>query len=120
MHLYCSFRAELNREYYFSYILGYDVEIKVEVVDVNEDGAETGGEYLVGRASVDKLLWQTAQIDGESLSDICDEDSAGWYDVHRAITSRRDPQDLRDELGVAEGVSEVLFLHRASLSSCQC
>lgn len=107
MHLQCSFCAELFREEYYQYFHEFDIAVK--------EHDEVGKEHLVGRVLIDKLFWQTAQIDGEPLAEICDDDSEGWYEVHQAITSPDDPQELSDDLRVAEGVSEVLFVHRVLL-----
>ena len=111
----CSYRAELCRQEYSSYIHEYQIDIKEDATAFDDRGQEIGVEWLLGRVLIDKLLWQTAQIDGEAVADICDEDSAGWYEVHQTIADPDDPQELRDDLCVETGVADVLFLHRLLL-----
>jgi hypothetical protein len=87
----------------YDYVRPLRISVKHYHADANE--------YTVARLAVDQILWGQAQVDGESLFDICDADSAGMHQLHMILTDGTD--ELCDDLHIDEPIDFVLFIHRA-------
>ena len=78
LHLSCSFVSSIWRQQLEDYVR----ELEVAVFSCDESGHEV----ILGRIAATQVLWAGAEIDGESLFDICDNDSQGLYEVYRKLT----------------------------------
>ncbi len=107
MHLECSYRAELQRHDHYDYVRTVAINVKA-----HDDAVD---EFTVGRIVLDKVLWQDAQVDGISLFEVCDADSAGLTEVYRVLTDPDQEWELREDLNIHGVVNEVLFINRIVL-----
>jgi hypothetical protein len=99
--------VELRRYDYYDYVRTVHIDVK---------GYDEGClEHTVGKLTIETVRWQDAQLDGVSLEDVCDADSAGLADIHRILAGPDDPQELREDLGIQAVTSEVLFVFRVLL-----
>ena len=105
IHLACSFVASIRREQLEDYVR----ELEVAVFSFDESGQEV----ILGKIAATQVLWADAEIDGESLFDICDNDSQGLYDVYRTLTNKKGK--IRTDLKVYEVVDQVIFVYRIVL-----
>ena len=102
MRLHCEFSAPVARTDLDDYIR--HLEISVGCYD--EDALN---EYIVGKLAVDQILWMDAIVEGVSLFEICDADSAGLHEVHTILTKGR--QEFRPDLRRSR---------RSRATSCSC
>ena len=72
-----------------------------------------GQQVLVGRIAATQVHWADAEIDGESLFDICDSDSQGLYEVYRTLTNKAGT--IRADLQADAVVDHVIFVYRIVL-----
>ena len=105
IHLACSFVASIRREQLEDYVR----ELEVAVFSFDESGQEV----ILGKIAATQVLWADAEIEGESLFDICDNDSQGLYDVYRTLTNKKGK--IRTDLKVYEVVDQVIFVYRIVL-----
>ncbi len=105
IRLSCSFVATIGR-----FDLGdYVRELEVAVLSYDD----LGQEIILGRIAVTQVLWMAAEIDGEPLFDICDNDSQGLYEVYRTLTNKKGK--IRADLKAYEVVDHVIFVYRIVL-----
>lgn len=105
IRLSCSFVATIGR-----FDLGdYVRELEVAVLSYDD----LGQEIVLGRIAVTQVLWMAAEIDGEPLFDICDNDSQGLYEVYRTLTNKKGK--IRADLKAYEVVDHVIFVYRIVL-----
>lgn len=105
IHLACSFVTSIKRQQLEDYLR----ELEVAVFSFDESGQEV----ILGRIAATQVLWTDAEIDGQSLFDICDNDSQGLYEVYRTLTNKRG--QIRTDLNPCEVVDHVIFVHRIVL-----
>ena len=106
MILECNFTAPIARTMTDDYVR----EITIDIRCFNEDGAEN---YLAGRIAVSQVLWNDARADGESLFEICDNDSQGLYDVFTALCD--DSGEVRPEFEIDDVFNHVMFVYHVVL-----
>ena len=105
IHLSCSFVSSIGRQQLEDYVR----ELEVAVFSFDEAGQEV----ILGRIPATQFLWADAELDGESLFDICDNDSQGLYEVYRTLTNKQG--QIRTDLQAYEVVDHVIFVHRIVL-----
>lgn len=105
IHLACSFVSSIGRQQLEDYVR--ELEIAVFSLD------ESDQEVILGRIAATQVLWADAEIDGESLFDICDNDSQGLYEVYRTLTNKKGK--IRTDLKAYEVVDHVIFVYRIVL-----
>ena len=105
IHLSCSFVASIGRYQLEDYVR----ELEVAVFSFDASGREV----IVGRIAATLVLWADAEIDGESLFDICDNDSQGLYEVFRTLTNKKG--EIRTDLKADEVIDHVIFVYRIVL-----
>jgi hypothetical protein len=105
IRLACSFVASIGRHQLEDYVR--ELEVDVFAFD------ESGHEVLVGRIAATQVLWADAEMDGESLFDICDNDSQGLYEVYRTLTDKQGM--IRTDLNADEVVDHVILVYRIVL-----
>ena len=105
IHLSCSFVSSIGRQQLEDYVR----ELEVAVFSFDESGHEV----IVGRIAATQVLWADAEIDGESLFDICDNDSQGLYEVYRTLTNKKGK--IRTDLKAYEVVDHIIFVYRIVL-----
>ena len=76
----CSFDSSIGRFQLEDYVR--ELDVAVFAFD------DVGQRVLVGRIAATQVRWADAEIDGESLFDICDSDSQGLYEVYRTLTNK--------------------------------
>ena len=103
--LSCSFVSSIGRHQLEDYVR----ELEVAVFSYDESGHEV----ILGRIAATQILWANAEIDGESLFDICDNDSQGLYEVYRTLTNKKGK--IRTDLKAHEVVDHVIFVYRIVL-----
>jgi hypothetical protein len=67
----------------------------------------------LGRVAATQVLWAAAELDGESLFDVCDSNSQGLFEVFRALTNKKGK--IRADLKTYEVVDHVIFVYRIVL-----
>ena len=105
IRLSCSFVSSIGRHQLEDYVR--ELEIAVFSYD------QSGHEVVLGRIAATQILWAAAEIDGQSLFDICDSDSQGLYELYRALTNKRGK--IRTDLKGYEVVDHVIFVYRIVL-----
>ena len=105
IHLACSFVSSIGRQQLEDYVR----ELEVAVFSFDE----LGQEVILGRIAATQVLWADAEIDGQSLFDICDNDSQGLYEVYRTLTNKKGR--IRTDLQTYEVVDHVIFVYRIVL-----
>ena len=105
IRLSCSFVSSIGRQQLEDYLR----ELEVAVFSFDESGQEV----ILGRIAATQVLWADAEIDGESLFDICDNDSQGLYEVYRTLTNKKGK--IRTDLKAYEVVDHVIFVYRIVL-----
>lgn len=114
MRLHCEFSIPVARTDLDDYVR--HLEIRVGCYD--EEGVK---EYIVGKLAMDQILWADAIVDGESLFEICDNDSQGLHEVHTILTKGK--QEFRADLKINEPVDHAMFLYGAvfhpSIHACR-
>ena len=106
MILDCNFTAPIARTMQDDYVR----EITIDVRCFDEGGAE---HYLAGRIAVSQVLWIDAVADGESLFEICDNDSQSLYEVFTALCD--DSGQVREEFEIDEVFNHLMFVYRVVL-----
>lgn len=106
LRISCTFEASLSR----SMLSDYRRDLDLSVIACDEFGAE----YVLGKMAADLLLLGKAEADGESVFEICDEDSQGMYELYVALFDEK-RQDFHRELRVREPTEYILFLWNAVL-----
>ena len=81
--------------------------VEIDVLCYDEDVADA---YLVGRITLNQILWAQAIVDGESLFEVCDNDSQGLHNIFMILTKGK--TEFRKDLNLEEVAQEVIFLHR--------
>ncbi len=105
IRLSCSFDSSIGR---------FQLEDYVRELDVTVFAFDDGGQrVLVGRMAATQVRWADAEIDGESLFDICDSDSQGLYEVYRTLTNKAGT--IRADLQADAVVDHVIFVYRIVL-----
>ena len=104
MQLHCKFAAAVTRTDLDDYVR--HLEISIGCYD--EDCLN---EYIVGKLAMDQILWADALVDGESLFDICDNDSQGLHEVHSILTKGK--QDFSATLKIIDATNHIMFLYGA-------
>ena len=105
IRLSCSFVASIGRFQLEDYVR----ELEVAVFSFDD----LGQEVVVGRIAATQILWMDAEIDGERLFDICDNDSQGLFEVYRTLTNKKGK--IRADLQAYEVVDHVIFVYRIVL-----
>jgi hypothetical protein len=105
IHLSFSFVTSVGRQQLEDYVR----ELEVAVFSFDESGQEV----ILGRMAATQVLWADAEIDGESLFNICDNDSPGLYEVYRTLTNKKGK--IRTDLKAYEVVDHVIFVYRIVL-----
>lgn len=105
IRLSCSFVTGIGRHQLEDYVR----ELQVTVFSFDD----LGQEVVVGRIAATQILWADADIEGESLFDICDSDSQGLYEVYRTLTNKKGK--IRADLQTYEYVDHVIFVYRIVL-----
>src|SRR5262245_28140376 len=105
IHVRCSFVSSIGRQQPEDYVR----ELEVAVFSFDESGQEV----ILGRIAATQVLWADAAIDGESLFNICDNDSQGLYEVYRTLTNKKG--EIRTDLTAYEVVDHVIFVYRIVL-----
>ena len=105
IHLSCSFDACIGRFELEDYVR----ELEVAVISFDE----LGQQVILGRLAATQIRWADAEIDGEPLFDICDNDSQGLYEVYRTLTNKKGK--IRADLKTYELVDHVIFVYRIVL-----
>jgi len=92
----------------------HTLEDYVRDMEVTVFSFDEPGKYVVlGRIAATQVLWGDADIDGEPLFDICDNDSQGLYEVYRTLTDKKG--EIRADLEADELVEHVMFVYRIVL-----
>src|SRR3954447_24261600 len=104
MRLQCEFSTPVARTDLDDYVR----HLEIGVVCFDEDGLD---EYTVAKLAMDQILWADAIVDGESLFEVCDNDSQGLHEVHTILT--KGGQEFRPDLRIKEITSHILFLYGA-------
>ena len=105
IRLFCSFEASIGR---------FDLDDYVREMQVIVSSFDEGGQSVIlGRVAATQVLWAAAELDGESLFDICDSNSQGLYEVYRALTNKKGK--IRADLKTYEVVDHVIFVYRIVL-----
>ena len=105
IRLSCSFDSGIGRHQPEDYVR--ELEIAVFSYD------QSGHKVILGRIAATQVLWIAAEIDGQSLFDICDNDSQGLYEVYRTLTNKKG--QIRTDLKGYEVVDHVIFVYRIVL-----
>ncbi len=105
IRLFCSFDSSIGRHHLEDYVR--EVRIDVRTLDAS------GQEVIVGKIAATHVLWADAEVDGESLFDICEYDSPELQEVYRTLTNKKGK--IRVDLQTFEVVDHVIFLHRIVL-----
>ena len=105
LRLSCTFDSSLGRFQLEDYVR----ELEVIVFSFDENGRQ----YTVGRIAATQVRWADAELDGESLFDICDSDSQGLYEVYRTLTNKKGK--IRADLKTYEVLDHVVFVYRIVL-----
>ena len=105
IRLSCSFVSSIGRHQLEDYVR--ELEVAVFLFD------ESGHEVILGRIAATQVLWADAEIDGESLFDICNNDSQGLCEVYRTLTNKKGR--IRTDLKAYEVVDHVIFVYRIVL-----
>jgi len=105
IQLSCSFVSSIGRQQLEDYVR------ELEIVVFSFD--EAGHEVILGRLAATQVLWADAEIDGESLCDICDNNSQGLYEVYRTLTNKKGK--IRTDLKAYEVVDHIIFVYRIVL-----
>jgi hypothetical protein len=103
--LSCSFDSSIGRFQLEDYVR----ELDVTVLSFDE----LGQKVMVGKIAATQVLWADAELDNESLFDICDCDSQGLFEVYRTLTNKEGK--IRDDLKTYEVVDHVIFVYRIVL-----
>ena len=103
--LSCSFVSSIGRHQLEDYVR--ELEVAVFSFDAS------GHEVILGRIAATQVLWIAAEIVGQSLFDICDNDSQGLYEVYRTLTNKKG--QIRTDLKGYEVVDHVIFVYRIVL-----
>ena len=106
MYLECRFTAPVCRDDLDAYVR--EVEVDVTCYD-----ADIADRFLVGRLSLNQVLWARALAERVSPFDVCDDDSQGLYEVYMALTKGKG--QFRGDLRLRGSIEHVLFMHRAVL-----
>lgn len=105
IYLDCGFSTSISRTESEDYIRALDLS----VYSYDEDGTK----IVLGKFGADLLLLADAQLDGEDIFDICDQDSQGLYEVYEALLQR--DAEFQPELEVEDLTDHILFLWDAVL-----
>ena len=106
MLLQCRFTAAVCRQDHADYVR----EIEIDVLSYDEDVEDT---YIVGKITLNQILWLQAIVDGESLFEVCDADSQALLDIFTILT--KGETDFRKDLAIEDVTQDVLFIHRMIL-----
>ena len=106
MILECNFTAPIARTMQDDYVR----EITIDIRCFDEAGAN---DYMVGRIALSQVLWNDARAEGESLFEICDNDSQGLYEVFTALCD--ESGDVRPEFEIDDVFNHVIFVYRVVL-----
>src|SRR5690606_16761300 len=101
--LQCRFTAPVCRQDLDDYVR----EIEIDVLSYDEDVLDT---YIVGKITLNQILWSQATVDGESLFEVCDNDSQGLHDIYMILTKGK--SEFRKDLAIEELFHDVVFVHR--------
>lgn len=105
IYISCEFSASLGRFDFEDYIRA--LHLTVYSLD------ESGNRVVLGIFGADKLLLMDAQIDGEDIFQICDQDSQGLYEVYEALFE--EGGEFQEELAVDDVTEHLIFLWRSVL-----
>jgi hypothetical protein len=105
IHLSCTFESSIGRHQLEDYVR----ELEITVLSFDE----LGQNVMVGKIAATQVLWADAELDGESLFDICDCDSQGLFEVYRTLTNKEGK--IRADLKTYEVVDHVIFVYRIVL-----
>lgn len=103
MRLQCRFTAPILRDDLGDYVR----EIEIDVLSYDEEISDT---YIVGKITLNQILWSQATVDGESLFEVCDNDSQGLHDIYMILTKGK--SEFRKDLAIEELFHDVMFVHR--------
>jgi hypothetical protein len=106
IRLSCHLESAIGRHELGDYVR----ELVIDVLGANDEGIQ---EILVGRLAISQILWADAQMEGQSLLDVCDADSQGLYEMFEMLTDGNEEGQIRDDLKVEEPFDHIMFLYRA-------
>jgi hypothetical protein len=106
MFLKCNLTTSITRTTTDDYVR----ELTIDIRCFDADHAE---HYLAGRIAASQVLWTDAMADGESLFEICDNDSQGLSDVFAALCDESGA--VRAEFEIEDVFNHVLFVYQVVL-----
>lgn len=92
----------------------YMDEVEAEVVAQDLD---TNQERVIGHVDVDVLQVGMAMNEGESLADICDNDSSGWAQLYDLLFEDGELRSSIDEMFGGVLGHDVVFIHDIRIDS---
>lgn len=107
IYVSCQFRTPTGRSDYSDYVRA--LELAVSGYD------DMGNAILLGQVAADQVLIGSAQVDGMSLFEVCDQDSQGLYEAYEALFD--DKGEFQPELNIDEPADSLIFVWRAVLHS---
>jgi hypothetical protein len=105
MYLRCEFSTSVAQIEEEDYIRRFVVDMKCYEEEDSDDS------YLVGKLAMAQILWNDAIVNGESLLDICDNDTQELHEAQYILTGGHNT--FRPSLKIREATNHVMFLHGA-------
>lgn len=103
MHLHCTFDTPIR---FTNDPEDYVRPVEITVIEFDENDSE----HVIGKLTVDQVLWADAEARGVPLSAVCDQESQGLQEIYTILTKCR--ERFRPDLEIDEVTHQITFASR--------